>query len=443
MRRRLRRRSEERRRGRGNRSENRSKNRSETADANPSPDDVDVHTRPVNRRRGLLDIQLAQEREAAAGGRRVTREVSQPPRLAQARPRVCAKRAKRANRAKRAKRAKRPPTRRPRPPTSTTRLVRSRRRLPTRGCSRSARSSEPVAAAGTAGEVPFVRQKRPKTAAPITRVGRGSFVVDRIGSFAGRRRVPRVASSPLASGHPARGGGQGGEFVWFPPSPKTFRQTFRLGGSSPARVPVGRGTCRTRGAARPVGLRALLAEEEDARLAAELAAAEADAAAKVQVPPLDKKEKAKSIVGGLARVTRDPVGTHDRPTELIKAGTAGMTRRATGRTRLGVGTRPPAKKKASSSPSFEPRRGCGCRRGRRSGCETGPSRWRRVRRRARVRAGEAEGIPERDETSRVGASAARERSRRTLAARGATTALILILGEIGNFNAKWSGVHLS
>ena len=68
---------------------------------------------------------------------------------------------------------------------------------------------------------------------------------------------------------------------------------------------------------------------------------------------------------------------------------------------MGVGVVPPRRRRLVTR-GFGPGRG-GCRRQ----SETWPSRERRVRRRARVRAGEAEGVPrggrdgERDETSRV------------------------------------------
>ena len=79
---------------------------------------------------------------------------------------------------------------------------------------------------------------------------------------------------------------------------------------------------------------------------------------------------------------------------------------------------------------------------RRSQAAVGVGRVGGSRRRARVRAGEAEGVPaedatgKRDETSRVGASAARERSRRTVAARGSHSSLNFGFGRNRKFQCQ-------
>ena len=99
-----------------------------------------------------------------------------------------------------------------------------------------------------------------------------------------------------------------------------------------------------------MGLRALLAEEEDARLAAELAAAEADAAAKVQVPPLDKKENAKKH-SRRTRAGNPRPGGNPRSTDgTNKGGNRKDDKTGDGEDEAGRRHRPPAKKKASSSP---------------------------------------------------------------------------------------------
>ena len=70
-----------------------------------------------------------------------------------------------------------------------------------------------------------------------------------------------------------------------------------------------------------MGLRALLAEEEDARLAAELAAAEAERA-KVKVPRLDEEENAEKPKSEESR--GKPGGRNQRrPTDGSKGGTKG------------------------------------------------------------------------------------------------------------------------
>ena len=168
------------------------------------------------------------------------------------------------------------------------------------------------------------------------------------------------------------------------PSPKNFSPNFsRLGGSSPASagrswyVPdSGRGA--------PVGLRALLAEEEDARLAAELAAAEADAAAKIKVPPVDEKENAnKHMSSRRTRAGNPRPGGNPRSTDGTKGGNRKDDKTGDGEDEAGRRHRPPAKKKASSSPEASNRGGAGAgadeaalgggRRGRVGGDGSGPA----------------------------------------------------------------------
>ena len=93
-----------------------------------------------------------------------------------------------------------------------------------------------------------------------------------------------------------------------------------------------------------MGLRALLAEEEDARLAAELAAAEAERA--MVSPPLDKKEKAKTP----SRRTRagKPAGRNPRSTDGTKGGNRKDDETGDGEDEAGRRRRAAAKKKASS-----------------------------------------------------------------------------------------------
>ena len=101
------------------------------------------------------------------------------------------------------------------------------------------------------------------------------------------------------------------------PSPN-FRQTF--GGSSPASARSWYVPDSGRGVA--VGLRALLAEEEDARLAAELAAAEAERA-KVKVPRLDEEENAEKSKSRRSRAAKPGGRNQRRPTDGSKGGTKG------------------------------------------------------------------------------------------------------------------------
>ena len=101
------------------------------------------------------------------------------------------------------------------------------------------------------------------------------------------------------------------------PSPN-FRQTF--GGSSPASARSWYVPDSGRGVA--VGLRALLAEEEDARLAAELAAAEAERA-KVKVPRLDEEENAEKPKSRRSRAAKPGGRNQRRPTDGSKGGTKG------------------------------------------------------------------------------------------------------------------------
>ena len=71
-----------------------------------------------------------------------------------------------------------------------------------------------------------------------------------------------------------------------------------------------------------MGLRALLAEEEDARLAAELAAAEAERA-KVKVPPVDETENAEKPKSRRSRAAKPGGRNQRRPTDGSKGGTKG------------------------------------------------------------------------------------------------------------------------
>ena len=93
-----------------------------------------------------------------------------------------------------------------------------------------------------------------------------------------------------------------------------------------------------------MGLRALLAEEEDARLAAELAGAEAERA--MVSPPLDKKENAKTP----SRRTRagKPAGRNPRSTDGTKGGNRKDDETGDGEDEAGRRRRAAAKKKASS-----------------------------------------------------------------------------------------------